>query len=188
VQRGDGSWLVDGLMNVDELGELLGLRGLPDGGEGDYQTVGGMVMSHLGRVPAAGDRFDWREFSFEVVDMDGHRVDKVLVTRAPLRPTTCRRAIAKASPLWPRRMKGLPYPSSPAVRRDRCSPPRYLFSSPRNAISSFAAAAPARFAPMVDAEGPYPTRWTLGSLATCVANLPVMVMPPLGSRSISGAR
>jgi putative hemolysin len=87
VQRGDGSWLVDGLMNVDELGELLGLRGLPDGGEGDYQTVGGMVMSHLGRVPAAGDRFDWREFSFEVVDMDGHRVDKVLVTRAP-GPTT----------------------------------------------------------------------------------------------------
>jgi putative hemolysin len=87
VQRGDGSWLVDGLMNVDELGELLVLRGLPDGGKGDYQTVGGMVMSHLGRVPAAGDRFDWREFSFEVVDMDGHRVDKVLVTRAP-GPTT----------------------------------------------------------------------------------------------------
>src|SRR5215207_913473 len=50
--------------------------------------------------------------------------------------------------------RGLPYPSSSAGRRDRCSPPRYLFSSPRNVISSFATAAPARFAPMVDAEEP----------------------------------
>ena len=40
-------------------------------------------MAHLGRVPAAGDRFEWERFSFEVVDMDGHRVDKVLVTRTP---------------------------------------------------------------------------------------------------------
>src|ERR671913_137103 len=84
--------------------------------------------------------------------------------------------------------QGLPYPASPAVRRDRCSQPRYVFSSPRYVISSLAAAAPARFAPMVDAEGPYPTRLTLESFATCVANLPVMVMPPLASRSMSGAR
>ena len=80
----------------------------------------------------------------------------------------------------------LPYLASPEVRRDRCSQPRYLFSSPRNAINSLAATAPARFAPMVDAEGPYPTRWILGSFATWVANLPVMVMPP-GSRSMRGA-
>jgi putative hemolysin len=78
VRRGDGSWLVDGLMNAQELKERLGLRGLPDEQEGDYQTVGGMVMARLGRVPAAGDRFEWEGFSFEVVDMDGHRVDKVL--------------------------------------------------------------------------------------------------------------
>ena len=83
VRRGDGSWLVDGLMNAEELKERLGLSILPDEQEGDYQTVGGMVMAHLGRVPAAGDGFEWEGFSFEVVDMDGHRVDKVLVARIP---------------------------------------------------------------------------------------------------------
>lgn len=82
VRRGDGSWLVDGLLDAKELEEHLGLRGLPDEREGDYQTVGGMMMARLGRVPAGGDRFDWGGFSFEVVDMDGHRVDKVLVARA----------------------------------------------------------------------------------------------------------
>ena len=79
VRRGDGSWLVDGLMNAEELKERLGLRGLPDEQEGDYQTVGGLVMDQLGRIPVEGDRFGWSGFSFEVLDMDGHRVDKVLV-------------------------------------------------------------------------------------------------------------
>jgi putative hemolysin len=81
VRRGDGSWLVDGLMNAEELKERLGLSTMPDKQKGDYQTVGGMVMAHLERVPEAGDRFVWEGFSFEVVDMDGHRVDKVLVAR-----------------------------------------------------------------------------------------------------------
>jgi len=83
VRRGDGSWLVDGLMHAEELKEPIGVSRLPDGHEEDYQTVGGMVMAHLGRVPAAGDRFEWEGFSFEVVDMDGNRVDKVLVARVP---------------------------------------------------------------------------------------------------------
>ena len=83
VRRGDGSWLVDGLLSAEELKERLGLRGLPDEQAGDYHTVGGMVMAHLGRVPTAGDRFEWEGFSFEVVDMDGHRVDKVLVAQGP---------------------------------------------------------------------------------------------------------
>jgi magnesium and cobalt exporter, CNNM family len=83
VRRGDGSWLMDGLLPAEELKERMGLRALPDEQAEDYQSVGGMVMSHLGRVPAAGDRFEWEGFSFEVVDMDGHRVDKVLVARAP---------------------------------------------------------------------------------------------------------
>jgi putative hemolysin len=84
VRRGDGSWLVDGLTDVGELKERLGLRRLPDESEGDYQTVGGMVMAYLGHVPTAGDRFEWEGFSFEVVDMDRHRVDKVLVDRDPV--------------------------------------------------------------------------------------------------------
>jgi putative hemolysin len=82
VRRGDGSWLVDGLMDARELKERLGLGTLPDEREVDYQTVGGMVMAYLGRVPTTGDRFEWDGGSFEVVDMDGHRVDKVLVTRS----------------------------------------------------------------------------------------------------------
>ena len=78
VGREDGSWLVDGLLAADELKEHLGTRALPRE-EADYQTVGGMVMDALGRVPEEGDRFEWEGYSFEVVDMDGHRVDKVLV-------------------------------------------------------------------------------------------------------------
>jgi putative hemolysin len=81
VRRGDGSLLVEGLLPAEELVERLGLRALPEEREGDYQTVGGMVMAHLGRVPAAGDRFEWEGFWFEVLDMDGNRVDKVLVAR-----------------------------------------------------------------------------------------------------------
>ncbi len=87
VRRADGSWLVDGLLAADELKERLGSSGLPlhDEEAADYQTVGGMVMAALGRVPSACDRFEWEAYSFEVLDMDGRRVDKVLVT--PLRGT-----------------------------------------------------------------------------------------------------
>jgi len=82
VRRADGSWLVDGLLAADELKGRLGLRESPDEAPEDYQTVGGLVMDQLGRVPTTGDRFEWRGFSFEVVDMDGLRVDKVLVEKA----------------------------------------------------------------------------------------------------------
>ena len=83
VWRADGSWLVDGLLATRRLKAHLGLRELPREDEGDYQTTGGLIMDRLGRVPVAGDCFGWDGFSFEVVDMDGHRVDKVLVTKAP---------------------------------------------------------------------------------------------------------
>ena len=79
LRREDGSWLVDGLLAADELKERLGFRELPREEEADYQTVGGMVMDALGRVPEEGDRFEWEGHAFEVVDMDGRRVDKVLV-------------------------------------------------------------------------------------------------------------
>jgi putative hemolysin len=80
VQREDGSWLVDGLLAAEELKERLGLKELPREEEAEYQTVGGMVMDTLGRVPAEGDRFVWEGYSFEVLDMDGRRVDKVLAS------------------------------------------------------------------------------------------------------------
>lgn len=80
VQRADGSWLFDGMLRIDELKELLELDELPEEERLGYQTVGGMLMSALGMIPIPGQFLDWRGFRFEVVDMDGHRVDKVLVT------------------------------------------------------------------------------------------------------------
>ena len=82
VRREDGSWLIDGLLAAEELKERLGLSRLPREKAANYQTVGGMVMDVLGRVPAAGDRFEWEGYSFEVLDMDGRRVDKVLMAPA----------------------------------------------------------------------------------------------------------
>lgn len=81
VQREDGSWLIDGMYSINNFQELLALRTLPIAGEGYYQTVGGFVMAGLGHVPKPGDHFEWDGIRIEVVDMDGRRVDKVLVTR-----------------------------------------------------------------------------------------------------------
>ncbi len=80
-QRDDGSWLLDGLMPVDDLKDLFDLKDLPGEEDSNYQTLGGFIMAHLGRIPTAADRFEWAGLSFEVLDMDGRRVDKVLVQR-----------------------------------------------------------------------------------------------------------
>jgi len=79
IRREDGSWLVDGKVLADELKELLQVNALPFEDENLYQTLGGLVMAFLGRIPKSGDHFDWAGFRFEVMDMDGHRVDKVLI-------------------------------------------------------------------------------------------------------------
>ena len=79
VQREDGSWLVDGLLPVDELKEMFHIKELPEEKAGHYQTLGGFVMTHLKRVPSAGDHFECCGLRFEILDMDGHRVDKVLI-------------------------------------------------------------------------------------------------------------
>ncbi|TLN19929.1 HlyC/CorC family transporter, partial [bacterium] len=80
VQREDGSWLLDGLLAIDEFKDLLDLPDLPDEDRVGYQTLGGFVMSQIGSIPAAGQHFDWENYRFEVMDMDGRRVDKVLVS------------------------------------------------------------------------------------------------------------
>ncbi|NLT42137.1 MAG: HlyC/CorC family transporter, partial [Anaerolineae bacterium] len=72
VQREDGSWLVDGLMPVDDFKDLFDLGDLPE--EEDYQTLGGFVVAQWGRIPAVADEFTWRRLRIEVVDMDGNRV------------------------------------------------------------------------------------------------------------------
>ncbi len=82
VRREDGSWLLDGMLPVDEFMELFGIREMPADTEGYYQTVGGFVMTMLGRIPTVGDHFDWQKLHIEVVDMDERRVDKVLVMSA----------------------------------------------------------------------------------------------------------
>jgi putative hemolysin len=78
IKREDGSWLVEGLLAMNELMDYFEMRSLP--GEGKYQTLGGFTIYMLGRMPVPSDYFEWDGFRFEVVDMDGKRVDKVLVT------------------------------------------------------------------------------------------------------------
>jgi putative hemolysin len=79
VEREDGSLLIDGQLPTADLKRRLGVVSLPD--EEEYQTLAGFVLIQLGRVPRTGERFEWDGFAFEVVDMDGHRVDEVLVSR-----------------------------------------------------------------------------------------------------------
>ncbi len=80
TRREDGSWLMDGLLAIDELKEILDIDVLPEESRIGYQTLGGFVMSQFGSIPAAGQSFTSGGFNFEVMDMDGRRVDKVLVT------------------------------------------------------------------------------------------------------------
>jgi putative hemolysin len=86
TQRQDGSWLLDGMLEVDEFKEIFKLTGLPH--EEEYETLSGFVMVSLGRVPQTADHFEWHGLRFEIIDMDGRRVDKVLVTTLPHRPVT----------------------------------------------------------------------------------------------------
>jgi putative hemolysin len=78
VQREDGSWLVDGHMPIEELQQRLGRR---DMGGRDYHTVAGFVLARLGRIPKAGDTLTWRDLKIEIMDMDGVRIDKILLRK-----------------------------------------------------------------------------------------------------------
>jgi len=77
VRREDGSWLVDGKTPIDEIEALIGLKNMREGV--DFHTIAGFVIDKLGRLPSAGDHLHWGGARFEVVDMDGRRVDKVLI-------------------------------------------------------------------------------------------------------------
>jgi len=81
VRRDDGSWLMDGLIPVPELKDRLELKEMPEEDRGRYNTLAGMIMLLLGRLPHTADHVEWQGWRFEVVDLDGKRVDKVLVTR-----------------------------------------------------------------------------------------------------------
>ena len=83
VRREDGSWLFDGLIPVPELKDRLELKDLPEEGRGRYNTLAGMIMLLLGRLPHTTDTVEWEGWRFEVVDLDGKRVDKVLASLSP---------------------------------------------------------------------------------------------------------
>jgi putative hemolysin len=72
------------MLEIDEFKEIFNMPPLPH--ESEYETLSGFVMMSLGRVPQATDHFEWHGLKFEVIDMDGRRVDKVLVTTLPQRP------------------------------------------------------------------------------------------------------
>jgi putative hemolysin len=80
VQRDDGSWLFDGLIVIDQLKELLNISEMPGEEKAGFQTLSGFVMSQLGRIPKTGAKFTCGDYQYEVVDMDGRRIDRVLVT------------------------------------------------------------------------------------------------------------
>ena len=81
VKRADGSWLMDGLIPVPEMKDRLEIREMPEEDRGRYNTLAGMIMLLLGRLPHTTDVVEWDGWRFEVVDLDGKRVDKVLVSR-----------------------------------------------------------------------------------------------------------
>ena len=78
--REDGSWLVDGTTPIEDLEGRIPLPAIPESEHGAYQTIAGLVMTRLAKVPRAGDHFAWGSFRLEVVDMDGRRIDKVLIS------------------------------------------------------------------------------------------------------------
>jgi len=81
TQRQDGSWLIDGAMPVLELKDLLAIRALPEEDRGRYSSISGMFLLLHGAIPKEGDFVVWAGWRFEVVDMDGNAIDKVLATR-----------------------------------------------------------------------------------------------------------
>ena len=83
VARDDGSLLVGGTLPAEDLRELMDGAALPDAEDGDYHTLAGMCIAHFGRIPHVGESFDWAGWRIEIVDLDGARVDKLLLRRLP---------------------------------------------------------------------------------------------------------
>ena len=82
IRRSDGSWLVDAQIDIDELWEQLAIPERSPFDDAEFHSLGGFIMSRLGHVPKAAEKFEANGFEFEVVDMDRHRIDKVLVSKS----------------------------------------------------------------------------------------------------------
>jgi putative hemolysin len=81
TKHDENSWLVNGVLPIEEFKEFFHVKKIPSEKTGVYHTIGGFVMNKLGKIPITGDKVEWDDFIFEVVDMDGNRIDKILVTR-----------------------------------------------------------------------------------------------------------
>ncbi|MGE4588027.1 MAG: hemolysin family protein [Acidaminococcaceae bacterium] len=81
VKRDDNSWLIDGLLPIDEFKDFFDLETMPGEDKDHFQTLGGFVTSFLGYMPKTGETFEWEGLKFEIVDMDRMRIDKVIVTK-----------------------------------------------------------------------------------------------------------
>lgn len=79
--RGDGAWSFDGMIDIEKFKETIDVKELPDEDRIGYQTLAGFILSQTGSIPSAGYCFDWNGFHFEIVDMDGLRIDRVFVNR-----------------------------------------------------------------------------------------------------------
>lgn len=88
TKRDANSWLIDGILSIEEFKYRFHIKRMWKEAEDDYQSLGGFIMNYLDKIPEPGDSFEWNHFSFEVVDMDGNRVDKVLLQRLPSRHDT----------------------------------------------------------------------------------------------------
>lgn len=86
VVRADGSLLINGDTPVEDLKDVLAMDSFPEEEQGHYRTIAGLIMFIMGRIPQTGDFFDYGGLRYEVVDMDGNRIDKVLVMRLPAKP------------------------------------------------------------------------------------------------------
>ncbi len=98
VERADGSWLLDGLIPVPELKDTLELKSVPEEDKGLYHTLSGLLMWLLGRMPQTGDIMEWENWTLEIVDLDGQRIDKVLASRREEHTTASAKESNEKSP------------------------------------------------------------------------------------------
>ena len=81
IQRKDGSWLIDGRFSIEDFKELFEIEDeMPQEVEDGFTTIAGFILSFLGKIPDTDESFDWENYSFEIIDMDGNHIDKILVT------------------------------------------------------------------------------------------------------------
>ncbi len=85
IQREDGSWLLDGLLDIDDFKDQIKRDELPSEEENDFRTLAGFIITHLGHIPKIGDTFETMGYKFEILDMDSNRIDKVLLMQLPSR-------------------------------------------------------------------------------------------------------